>query len=336
MLKNKYIYILIFIIIGCLSSQAQDPQLSQYYSAPVFLSPSNAGSTEGTRATMHFRDQWPAVPGTYITALLTADHYHYATNSGYGIYLMRDYVGNSKFQFTNIGLAYSYYVQLTPKILFVPGISPNFYQQRINYHNIFFADQVDGGEVVNPTLENRDDNFPWNFDVDASALFYSDDFWAGFGISHLMKLNNQFSENYSYLPLKFSMYGGYKFEYATLRNRRMGIKNTIYAIVSYKSQQKINQFDIGAYNKRNNLLFGMWYRATAINQYGYGQDALVFMLGFQKDWFKIGYSYDFTISPLISNTGGAHEISIVFSGDANQKNNKSNKKKRSIACPYML
>ena len=35
-----------------------------------------------------------------------------------------------------------------------------------------------------------------------------------------------------------------------------------------------------------------------------------FSLGFQKDALKIGYSYDFTISGLSSNSGGAYEISL--------------------------
>ena len=40
-------------------------------------------------------------------------------------------------------------------------------------------------------------------------------------------------------------------------------------------------------------------------------DAMLFVLGFQKDALRIGYSYDFTISGfLTSSTGGAHEISL--------------------------
>ena len=41
-------------------------------------------------------------------------------------------------------------------------------------------------------------------------------------------------------------------------------------------------------------------------------DAIIGLVGIKTDHLHIGYSYDFTISNLITSSGGAHEISIVY------------------------
>ena len=61
-------------------------------------------------------------------------------------------------------------------------------------------------------------------------------------------------------------------------------------------------------------------------------DALVFLLGMQISAFQFAYSYDFTISTLSSESGGAHEISLIWEFElVNPKRVK--RKIKSIPCP---
>jgi hypothetical protein len=53
----------------------QDPQFSQFYSNPLYLAPSFAGATGGSRLCANFRDQWIALPSTFITYSFSYDHY---------------------------------------------------------------------------------------------------------------------------------------------------------------------------------------------------------------------------------------------------------------------
>ncbi len=48
---------------------------------------------------------------------------------------------------------------------------------------------------------------------------------------------------------------------------------------------------------------GIWYRNL---------DSFILLGGIQYKKFRIGYSYDFTISKLTNATGGAHEVSLGF------------------------
>ena len=73
----------------------------------------------------------------------------------------------------------------------------------------------------------------------------------------------------------------------------------------FKRQAQTEQINVGTTITNNILSGGVAYRRSFSNS-----DAILLVLGFQKDALKIGYSYDFTTSGLTSSTGGAHEISL--------------------------
>jgi hypothetical protein len=61
-------------------------------------------------------------------------------------------------------------------------------------------------------------------------------------------------------------------------------------------------------------------------------DAIIGLIGFKSDNLHIGYSYDFTISNLISSTAGAHEVSLVYEFSSFSMNSQK-KRIRAIPCP---
>jgi hypothetical protein len=77
------------------------------------------------------------------------------------------------------------------------------------------------------------------------------------------------------------------------------------------------QSDIGVYYYKSPLVFGVWYRgipfATSKEVSAQACDAIIGMLGIKTDQLNIGLSYDFTISNLITSSGGAYEISLIYS-----------------------
>jgi hypothetical protein len=79
------------------------------------------------------------------------------------------------------------------------------------------------------------------------------------------------------------------------------------------------------------MYFGLGYRNVINNS-----DAVIGYLGVKKGKFRIGYSYDYTISQLANKTGGTHELSFTFNwtGDDNSLNPKKNK--GYVPCPDIL
>jgi hypothetical protein len=61
-------------------------------------------------------------------------------------------------------------------------------------------------------------------------------------------------------------------------------------------------------------------------------DAVIGLIGIKTEQLHIGYSYDFTISNLVSSTGGAHEISLVYEFNSFSLG-QQRKRIRAIPCP---
>jgi type IX secretion system PorP/SprF family membrane protein len=84
--------------------------------------------------------------------------------------------------------------------------------------------------------------------------------------------------------------------------------------IIYQYQNGFQELNIGAYLKYENFTVGAWYR---------NRDAFIMTVGINTDKFKVGYSYDLTLSKLgINNTQGAHELSLVYEIAKKHKRNK--------------
>ena len=101
--------------------------------------------------------------------------------------------------------------------------------------------------------------------------------------------------------------------------------------MNFQKQGKFYQSDLGVYYYKDPLIFGLWYRGIplATSQAG---DAIIGLLGIKTNSLSIGYSYDFTISNLISASGGAHEISLIYEFN-NLSIGAQKKRVRAIPCP---
>lgn len=77
--------------------------------------------------------------------------------------------------------------------------------------------------------------------------------------------------------------------------------------------------NVGGFAKVGKVFAGAWFRHSNSNS-----DAPIFLIGVEEGILKVGYSYDYTISALANETGGSHEVSIVFNFD----NSAVNKRRR--------
>ena len=137
MKKIKYILFYLILCIGFVNNiRAQDPQFTQFYAAPLYLSPSFAGATSGSRAVLNFRDQWPAIPGAFITTAFSLDHYINSLKSGVGIIFLRDVAGTGKLGSTSFNAQYTYDLRATRKLHFRPAIQFGYSQRSIDFYSL--------------------------------------------------------------------------------------------------------------------------------------------------------------------------------------------------------
>ncbi len=293
-------------------SYGQDPQFSQFYAAPLYLGPSFAGTSEATRVVINYRDQWPRLPGSFVTTAFSIDHNLTKYKSGIGFLLLRDNAGKGMMVTSNVGAMYSYDIKINKDIHVRPGIHALYYHSSIDFHSQIFADQIKDNRTVPVSVETVPVRKEGHFDFSSSALLFSKEYWLGFTIDHLMSLHNTYAENVNNAPLKFSLYGGGKININKSGLRRNIDAENILLAFHLKSQNKNIQLDFGMYYNKTPYLFGIWYRGIPIFKETISQDAITILFGYKFQDFNIGYNYDFTISRLITTTGGAHEISLIY------------------------
>lgn len=326
-MKRKY-FLLVLICIGFLKTGlTQDSQFSQFYSSPLYLAPSFAGSTDGDRIAVNYRNQWPSISQAFQTYSLSYDHYFPHMKSGVGLLLFREQAGVSSLATTNIGLAYSYKFKFRSGWRVYPGLSFFYTQRSIDFDKLLFYDEIrsedTGGTNENRVLEKKTD-----VDASFSVLTYNKNMWFGFTWDRILKPDRSLTGDPMQDPFKFSIYGGTKFKIFDKYNWASG--QSLSPSFLFKMQDQSTQLDLGLYWYQEPLVIGIWYRGIPVFKELHSNDALAFLLGFKVEQFSIGYSYDLTISKLVGFTGGTHEISINYL--FNQGVTKR-EKRRSIPCP---
>lgn len=323
---------LMLILAGRVSS-GQDPQFTQFYAAPLYLSPSFAGATGHPRVIMNLRDQWSALPGDFITYALSIDNYIEKYNSGVGVLISRDQAGGGLVNTTNAGFSYNYNFNLTRKWKLTPGIQAYYYIKNINYNRLIFNDQISRDQIspVSVEMERLVNIKPvQHLDFTSSILAYSDRYWAGFSFDHMVSLNKALVEEGGYLPVRLTINAGGKY-YVSGKNRS-GNEESVTGAFNFTYQGHFKYLDLGAYYTKSPMQFGIWYRGLPVFSDNPNIGAITAQFGYRSNNFIIGYSYDYTLAALMTRTGGAHEISLTYELDSRTKK----KRIRMVPCPSFL
>ena len=316
--------------------QAQDPQYSQYYANALYLSPAFAGADQNSRAIFATRYQWPGLDAAFVSNTFSADHFFTHYKSGIGLIATTDYFTAAKMRSSEIGAIYAFQTKLFRKVVFRPALQLSYVSRSIDFGKLTFGSQYNNkGFQGGSTHENFNNNTVAYLDVSAGGLVYSNNYWIGFSTHHLNTPDQSFIKGESALPIKVSLYGGYKFSF-TPEWRKKHINpdedKSITATFLYKAQGKSDQLDIGVYGRYNVAVVGLWYRGIPVKLYegeSSNNDAMVFLIGFVHNGFSMGYSYDYTISKLGRTSAGSHELTLSYA----IKNKPSKKIQKRPVCP---
>ncbi len=301
---------IIALLLPISSSYTQDSQFSQFYSAPMQLGPSMAGSANEGRLVMNYRDQWPRLSGRFITYAVSFDQYVEEYNSGIGVSFIHDNAGSSKLTSTKAGINYSYRIKAGRDLFFQPGLETYYFQRRINFDKLTFADQFYGETILPSSIQTPPELNRGQLNFSSSLLVFTSKFWTGVTVGHLMQLNSTLAEDPGHMPLKLTAFGGATFNIK--RQYRNMEAQTISLAYQFRRQSSVNQLDLGAYYFRTPLRIGLWYRGMPQGGSEWNRDAVIVSAGVLFDQFMLSYSYDLTISNMIQSTGGAHEIAVHY------------------------
>jgi type IX secretion system PorP/SprF family membrane protein len=295
------------ICAGIFRTAAQDPQFSQFYSNPLYLAPSFAGAAEASRICANFRDQWISLPSTFMTYSFSYDHYFSNFNSGIGFLAYKDAAGTGQLGTLSIGVQYSYNFKVVENLYARPGLHFSYREHGLAWDKLDFIDEVmfGGGGTTQPEplAKTRD------VDLALSTLVYSKRVWGGITVDHILTPNVSLYADETKVPIKVSVFGGVEL----VRKGRLlkPLEETMTLAYLFKTQGPYTQLDLGVYWHKNPMVLGLWYRGIPPFNSQRG-DAFIVLVGYRSKSFNIGYSYDVTISNLIGQAIGSHEISMSY------------------------
>lgn len=319
-------FILLFVSGGQVNEvKAQDPEFTQFYANPLYLNPAMAGSKRCPRIGLNYRNQWPNLTGSFITSSASYDQYVDGLNGGIGFYAMTDNAANT-LKTTRAAFMYSYKIPVTRKFSVNLAAEAAFFQKSVDWNKLTFGDMIDPRRgFVYQTNDIQSGNAVSNVDFSAGMLGYTEVFYFGIAAHHLTEPNesligNQNDEN-AKLPMKITAHAGAMIPMNTGGGSSYSKSKTyISPNILFRQQGTFTQLNMGLYIKSGALTYGVWYR---------NKDAFIATVGLETDNFKLGYSYDVTLSKLGVASGGSHEVSLGLVFPCKPKK----KRYRTISCP---
>ncbi|MGL4597356.1 MAG: PorP/SprF family type IX secretion system membrane protein [Bacteroidia bacterium] len=300
--------------------KAQDPQFTQFYANPLYLNPAMAGGKICPRINMNYRKQWPGITGTYSTVGFSYDQFVHQVKGGVGLMVVHDRAGEATLNTTGVGAVYAPIVRLTKNAQISFAIQAGYWQKSVDWSKLNFGDQIDSQRgFIYSTAEQQVVDKVGNFDLSTGTMLTLKNVYIGAAVHHLFEPNESLLGGTSKLPRKYTIHGG---GVIPLSKSRYESDTYISPNVLYQQQGDFRQLNLGMYFKKEAIMGGVWYR---------GNDSFILLVGVEQKQFRVGYSYDLTISKLTNATAGSHELSLGYTLTCKPPK----KKYRPDLCPSM-
>lgn len=322
-----------FLVLG--QSWAQDAVFSQFYAMPLQLNPGFAGSAFAPRMGVAYRNQWTGFGSAYQTYGAFYEQSLERLNSGIGFNLEGDNAGDGILKSNRFSAVYAYRLHLTDALDIRLGAEAGIFQSSLNWDKLIFVDQIDGingisynSQEIRPDLTSRT-----SLDISSGLLLLSEKFYLGASMKHLntpregiLLINDKLERG---LPIRYLVQGG--LELVVKEGNKLHPPSFISPNFLFTSQGPFQQINIGAYAGLGSMFCGAWVRHTWRNA-----DAVILVAGFKEGIFKMGLSYDATISRLNSAAGGTLECTIGIALDQDDGLKKRKKRANLNDCLRMF
>jgi len=321
--KFTYFAGLVFTIIATVAN-AQSLHFSQYFNAPLLVNPANTGFAPDVdyRVGVNYRNQWSSLTTTpYKTFNAWGDMQLFTDKFesgwvGLGGTIMKDVAGAGNLSSTKGYVSVAYHQLLGIASLVSAGFNVGYVSKKVDFDKLTFDNQWNGKffDTKIPNGEAFSYNKVGYVDLQAGlnyAYFPSDNAYLNAGIimMHINRPKESFfdaSVADAALDVRYNVFlnGAFKL------NDQWIINPNVY----YSKMGNVSEIVFGAnanYNLSGDgstqLIGGMYVRM---------KDAIIPMVGYQWNDFKLTVNYDATTSQLkaYNNTRGAFELSIVKTG----------------------
>ncbi len=292
--------VLLLIACALLSAPAQAGQdviFSQFFSSPLYLNPAFAGSEGGSRLVFNSRAQPFGGPDLSPVFNFSYDGYLPAISSGIGLLVTSDMQGGLLNR-NQVAAIYTYHVRLADDWYLQFGAQAGYHRVDLNA----------GLEFADPSEPLPDFQTVHAANFAAGLLLYGETFYGGMAAHHLAEPKESFfTDGEARLRRKYTAHLGM---YLRTGDNRLGPQRTPFTLspnVVVQHQAPFTWISYGLYAGIEPFIAGVWLRQDLKRP-----NTLVFLLGMEREGYRIGYSYDYSLSGYSGATHGIHEISVGF------------------------
>jgi type IX secretion system PorP/SprF family membrane protein len=316
----------------CFLTQAQDVHFSQFYAAPLYYNPANAGNFSGSaRVGLNYRDQWGSVTVPYRSYDVYADvaiQPAKAVNRfGIGVLAMNDVAGDGILTNTRLQASAAYHIGHTENspVRFALGISGAYVQKTLDIYKLTFdsqwnVDEFNTGLPNNETAKEKLQYYDFSAGILSTFIPYEDErYFLGVAVHHITQPVESFYETGNTLHTKYVAQAGAFIQ--------AGANMSLQPQAFYTQQSSASEIIAGMnmslrsqfYDKEKfrALILGAWYRY---------KDAAWVVAGMNLGNYTCTVNYDFNFSQLTpaTQTLGGLEIAMVYTFRRSEKHNPIN------------
>ncbi|MCY7421067.1 MAG: PorP/SprF family type IX secretion system membrane protein [Chitinophagaceae bacterium] len=315
----------LFIFVAFINSKvlSQDPHFSQFFASPLTLNPAFTGKFDGKlRVAGNYRNQWPTINRAFVTTTLSVDmpimKSSIAPNDTWGVGVMAysDQSANSTLKINYLTLSTAFHKGLDEDGYHQIGAAfqGSFSNMTVDVTKVNFEDQLTSAGFTGVTSEPFTNTTLKSsyLDLNAGVLYTGsssdkNNFYAGISIYHLNRPKQYFTNNFFLLNPRTTFHAGGFFP--------VGQSTRLHLSGLFSTQAKASETVIGGamefvvadatVEKPVSLYVGSWLRMN---------DAVIPYVGLEFSDFRLGLTYDATISSLksASQGRGGMELSLIY------------------------
>lgn len=311
-MRNRLLSLICAVTAYTSINAQQDISLSMYNFNPLFVNPATAGYKDRCELSAIYRYQWVGIPGAPQSGMVSFQAPTKNENIALGALVKYDKIG----LMTNFGFdaSFAYRIKLDDETRLSLGIMGSIFN---------LNDNRERGNIDNPEDPTVSNISAWIPNFGGGAYLWNKRYFIGASVPHLLnlKINNVALDSPGAILSK--VYNHYFVSAGYVFGKPDGVKFKPTAFFKTAANSSFN-LDLNA-----NLLFqerfwvGLGYRfgGDIIDESGIFQSQLgktrgeaiiatFKMMATQR--LELGYSYDFPLSNLTTNTSGSHELYLGY------------------------
>lgn len=268
--------ICIILLALAFNLSAQDPLLTNTQQSLIHLNPSFAGSNGLFRYQSFYRNQWPALSGSYTTFYNSVDAYIKPIQGGIALAYMRDDQARGTLTTDKLDLSYAQHLNFPDhKLKIVPSVQLSYFQKTLDQSRLTFGSQLSPqrgfvwSNGLTPYARTS------NLDLSAGLMVNYRHWYVGGSVFHMLRPDEGLTGP-SKLPVRVSLFTSY--------NWFIGEQVILNGMYRFEQQQNFynHRFSINALLFKH-LLVGSGFRQN--NQAN-------IMVGYRHPYFSVSGSYE--------------------------------------------